>query len=75
LLAPVDPITCAANLREHKVLLVAGRRDGVVPPRATLALWQAAGKPELCWYDCGHFTAALYFAPIMSQVVRHFKAD
>jgi dienelactone hydrolase len=75
LLAPVDPITCAANLREHKVLLVAGKRDGVVPPRATLALWQAAGKPELCWYDCGHFTAALYFAPIMSQVVRHFKAD
>jgi len=75
LLAPVDPITCAANLRDRKVLLIAGKRDEIVPPKATEALWQSAGKPELIWYDCSHFAAALYFAPILSRVVEHFKAE
>src|SRR5262249_13959072 len=44
-LAPVDPITCAANLKDRRVLMVAGKRDEIVPPRATEALWNAAGQP------------------------------
>ena len=32
-LAPVDPLTCAANLKDHKVLMIAGKRDDIVPPR------------------------------------------
>ena len=72
-LAPIDPITCAGNLRERKVLMVAGKRDEIVPPRATEALWQAAGKPPIIWYDCTHYGAALYFGTILNQVVQHFK--
>jgi dienelactone hydrolase len=75
ILAPIDPITYAANLKDRKVLMVAGKRDEIVPPKATEALWKAAGKPRLVWYDCGHYSAALYFAPIMEQVVQHFKAE
>jgi dienelactone hydrolase len=74
-LAPIDPITCAANLKDRKVLLIAGKRDEIVPPSATKALWEAAGKPKLVWFDCSHYGAALYFVPIMNQVVKHFEAD
>ena len=75
LLAPVDPITCAANLKDRRVLMIAGKRDDIVPPRATEALWKAAGKPKIVWYDCTHYGAALYFGAILNQVVRHFKAE
>lgn len=74
-LAPVDPITCAANLKGRKVLMIAGKRDEIVPPRATEALWKAAGEPRIVWYDCTHYGAALYLVPIMKQVVEHFASD
>ena len=75
LLAPIDPITCAANLRGRKVLFVAGKQDDIVPPKATEALWRAVGEPKILWYDCGHYGAGLYFAAIMNQVVQHFSAE
>jgi predicted esterase len=75
MVAPADPITRAGNLKGRRVLMIAGRRDEVVPPRATEALWRAAGEPEIVWYDCGHYTAALYFVPAMRQIVRHLTAD
>jgi dienelactone hydrolase len=75
LLAPIDPITCAANLKDRRVLMVAGKRDDIVPPRATEALWKAAGKPKIIWYDCTHYGAALYFGTILNQVVQHFQAE
>jgi dienelactone hydrolase len=74
-LAPIDPITCAANLRDRKVLMVAGKRDEIVPTSATEALWKAAGKPRIIWYDCTHYGAALYFGAILNEVVQHFKAE
>jgi dienelactone hydrolase len=74
-LAPIDPITCAANLQDRRVLMLAGKRDDIVPPRATEALWQAAGKPRIIWYDCTHYGAVLYFGTILNQVVQHFKAE
>jgi dienelactone hydrolase len=75
LLAPIDPLTCAANLKDRQVLMIAGKRDEIVPPKATEALWEAAGKPKIIWYDCTHYSAALYFVPIMNQVVKHFAAE
>jgi dienelactone hydrolase len=74
-LAPVDPLTYGANLKQHDVLFIAGKRDDIVPPSATEALWKAAGKPKIIWYDCTHYGAALYFVPILKQVVEHFSAE
>jgi dienelactone hydrolase len=75
ILAPIDPITCAANLKDRKVLMIAGKRDNIVPPSATEALWKAAEKPRIIWYDCTHYGAALYFGAILQEVVHHLKAD
>jgi dienelactone hydrolase len=74
-LAPIDPITCAGNLKDRRVLMVAGKRDEIVPPSATEALWKAAGQPKIVWYDCTHYGAALCFGVILNQVVQHFKAE
>lgn len=75
LIAPVDPLTCAANLKAHRVLFIAGARDEIVPPSATVRLWKAAGEQKIVWYDCTHYGAAFYIVPAMEQVVRHFQAE
>jgi dienelactone hydrolase len=75
LLAPVDPLTYGSNLKGRKVLMIAGRRDDIVPPQCTEALWKAAGEPKIVWYDCTHYGAALYVGPMMQEVVKHFNAE
>ncbi len=74
LLAPVDPLTYAENLRDRKLLMIGAKRDEIVPPKAVEALWAAAGKPKLVWYDCTHVGAALYFVPALNEVLVHFGA-
>jgi dienelactone hydrolase len=73
-LAPVDPLTCAANLNERKVLMIAGKRDEIVLPRMAEALWRASGRQQIVWIDAGHYTAALYLVPGLQRVVQHFGA-
>ena len=74
LIAPADPITCAANLKDRRLLIIAGSRDEIVPPKAAVALWKAAGEQKIVWFDCTHYGAALYFVPAMKHIVEHFGA-
>jgi dienelactone hydrolase len=73
LIAPVDPITCAANLKDRKLLILAGKRDEIVPPCMAEALWRATGKQRLIWFDCSHYGAIAYIVPAMKIVVSHFQ--
>jgi len=75
IIAPVDPLTCAGQLKDRKVLIIAGKRDDVVPPKATEALWAATGKQTIIWYDCTHVGAALYVVPAFNHLTDHFRAD
>jgi dienelactone hydrolase len=75
LIAPADPLTCAANLKDRRVLIIAGKRDDIVPPKAAEALWQATGKQKIIWYDCTHYGAVVYFLPAMRHIVRHFVEE
>lgn len=72
-LAPVDPLTCANNLKSHDVLMIAAKRDDIVPPKMAEALWKAAGQPKIVWLDATHYGAALYALTTMEQVLKHFK--
>ena len=74
-LAPVDPLTCAANLRDRKVLILAGKRDEIVPPKMAEALWEATGKQKIVWFDCTHYGAVVYFATALQTIIQHFRAD
>jgi dienelactone hydrolase len=73
ILAPVDPLTCAANLRDRKVLILAGKRDDIVPPKMAEALWVATGKQKIVWFDCTHYGAVVYFATALNVIVEHFQ--
>ena len=75
LIAPADPLTCAANLKNRRVLIIAGKRDDIVPPKAAEALWQAAGKQKIIWYDCTHYGAVVYFLPALRHIVQHFVEE
>jgi dienelactone hydrolase len=74
LIAPYDPLTRAANLKGRKVLLLAGKRDEIVPPKMAEALWEASGRPKIVWYDCTHYGAAMYLVPALEEIVKHFGA-
>jgi len=74
-IAPVDPITYADKLKDRKLLMIAAKRDDMVPPKAAEALWLATGKQKIVWFDCTHYGAAVYIVPMLGHVVKHFKAE
>jgi dienelactone hydrolase len=74
-LAPVDPLTMAGNLKGRQVLMIAAKRDEIVPPSAAIKLWEAMGKPKIVWYDTTHYGAALYIAAALKPVIEHFGAE
>jgi dienelactone hydrolase len=74
-LGPVDPITMAANLKGRAVLMIAAKRDEIVPPSAAIALWEAMGKPKIVWYDTTHYGAALYIGAALKPILEHFGAE
>jgi cephalosporin-C deacetylase-like acetyl esterase len=69
---PFDPMYYANRLAGKRVLIIAGKVDEVVPPASTLVLWEAAGRPPIRWYDCGHYSAAGYLLPGIRQTVDFF---
>jgi dienelactone hydrolase len=72
-LAHVDPLTYANNLKRHDVLMIAAKRDDIVPPTMAESLWKAAGQPKIVWFDCTHYGAAAFVVPTMEEVLKHFK--
>ncbi len=75
IIAPADPLTCAANLKTHKLLILAGKRDDIVPPKMAEALWKASGQQKIVWYDCTHYGAIVYLASALEHIVKHFQAE
>lgn len=74
-IAPIDPITHAATLKERRLLIVAAKNDEIVPPRMAEILWNASGRQDLVWLNAGHYSAALYLITGLNTVVDHFKKD
>lgn len=75
LIAPADPLTCAANLKQHKLLILAGKRDDIVPPKMAEALWKASGQQKIVWYDCSHYGAIVYIMEALDHIVKHFQME
>jgi dienelactone hydrolase len=73
LIAPVDPLTCAENLKRRKLLILAAKRDDVVPPQMARRLWEASGRQKIVWYDSTHYGAALYVAAALGEIVPHLR--
>jgi dienelactone hydrolase len=71
IIAPVDPITYAPQLKNKNLLLIAATEDEIVPPKAASTLWEATGKQRIVWLDAGHITAGLYTLSILREVRGH----
>jgi dienelactone hydrolase len=72
---PLDPLTYAHRLVGKKVLMMAGNVDEVVPPSSARALWNAAGRPPIRWFDSGHYSAAGFLLPALREAVEFFAAE
>ena len=70
--APVDPLTCAGNLKKQKVLIMAASRDDILPPRMATALWKASGEQQIVWFDCTHVGAVAYLGVGLQKILEHF---
>ena len=73
LLAPIDPVTYAENVRGRRILMLNAQRDEVIPPACTESLWRALGKPEIVWWDATHFTAIQFLFEGMERATRFFR--
>lgn len=71
LIAPVDPLTYAAQLKGKNLLMIAAREDEIVPPKAASQLWEATGKQRIVWLDAGHITAAFYTMSVLREMRDH----
>jgi dienelactone hydrolase len=71
-IAPADPLTNAANLKTHDLLMIAAKRDDMVPPKMAEALWRASGQQKIVWFDTTHYGAALYGLSTFKLVLEHF---
>jgi dienelactone hydrolase len=72
---PFDPLTHAHRLVGKRIMMIAGNVDEVIPPDSARALWSAAGRPPIRWYDCGHYSAVAYLLPAVRETVNFFAAD
>jgi cephalosporin-C deacetylase-like acetyl esterase len=69
----VDPVTYARPLPGREILMLNARRDEVVPPGCTLALWRAFGEPRIVWWEAGHYSAARYMFDGVAMAVDFFQ--
>jgi dienelactone hydrolase len=69
---PFDPLTYAHRLAGKRVVMMAGKVDEVIPPASAQLLWQAAGRPPIRWFDCGHYSAVGFLLPGIRQTVEFF---
>jgi dienelactone hydrolase len=73
--AEVDPLRFADQLKNRPMLMLNARSDEVVPRACTDALWEKAGRPEIVWYNGGHYTAMKSLPLAMLKVNRFFASD
>ena len=69
---PFDPLAYASRLKGKRVFMMAGKVDEVIPPASARALWEAAGRPPIRWYDCGHYSAVGFLLPGIRRTVDFF---
>jgi dienelactone hydrolase len=71
---PFDPVNYAQGLAGKRMLIIAGKVDEVVPPQSTIRLWEAAGRPAIVWYDCGHYSSVGFLLPGVRRTVEFFAS-
>ncbi len=69
----VDPLTYADRLKGRTVLMMNARKDRVIPPACTRALWEKAGKPEIEWWNVDHYSAIIRLPHALFRTAAFFR--
>ncbi|HEV2968703.1 MAG TPA: alpha/beta hydrolase family protein [Pirellulales bacterium] len=75
LMKTVDPASYGDCVRGRKVMMLNASHDEIIPKKCTEALWQAFGRPEIHWYDAGHYSAIWHLVDAIGRVTDFFQAD
>ncbi len=69
LLAPEDPLTFAPHIAPRPILMLGGRQDTTIVPKAQQELFDAARQPkQIVWYpQCGHVPPPEVVFPAMQK--------
>jgi hypothetical protein len=67
-----SPLTYPLSLPRERVLIVAGRGDGVTPVSHAVALWEHWGHPAAVWFSGGHVTP-FQRSRIAAAIAAHLK--
>lgn len=68
---PVDPLHFVGRIAPRPLLMQNGKKDSIVPPPCSQALYDAAGDPkDIDWYDSDHL---IPFAQVLPRVVAWVK--
>jgi hypothetical protein len=70
--AVTNPTLLARHNKTKNLLMMAGKFDEIVPPKFTLELWEALGRPPLRWFPCAHYSSFFFLRPIVNQAARFF---
>jgi dienelactone hydrolase len=72
LLTTIDPVRYGANVRGRHILMLNALADEIIPRVCTESLWTAFGKPEIIWFDGGHYSVAWHLFAALHHVTHFF---
>jgi dienelactone hydrolase len=71
-LKPLEPLNTIGGVGRGGVLMINCRADEVVPKASTERYWEAIGKPEIVWFDGGHYALKNHVFDVLAKVSAHF---
>jgi dienelactone hydrolase len=71
-LAPVEPLNTIGGVGRGGVLMINCTTDEVVPRASTERYWEAIGKPEIVWYEGGHYALKDHVFDVLGRITGHF---
>ena len=74
ILEPIEPMTYASRLKSSRVLMIAAKRDKIVPPICAESLARASGA-KITWYPASHYTMVAFLPAALVQLVMHFQGS
>lgn len=73
ILSDIDPVKYGQRVSGKKILMLNATEDEVIPKACTESLWQSFGKPEIVWYNGGHYSVIRHLPAAIVSVQRFFR--
>jgi dienelactone hydrolase len=72
--AITNPSLLARHNKVKDLLMMAGKFDQIVPPKFTVELWEALGRPPIKWFPCAHYSSFFFLRSMVNEAGKFFLA-